>query len=216
MNIRVLTSDDIPAVAAIHRAVFPHAAISRLGQGAAKKYYRLLISGLPGLVGLGAFEQNQLAAFCIVGSQQVTEASFVRRHVPFIAWRVATHPWLLVEPFIWSRIGSGLRLLLPHPPSSVAPAATRRNADASYAIQHIAVHPGYQGRGLGRQLLIASENLARERGCAEMHLSVYLDNAQAIGLYERMGWQKDFQDGAWRGFMFKRLGCPAGEVQSNR
>lgn len=55
------------------------------------------------------------------------------------------------------------------------------------------------------RLLTASEQLARQRGCSEIHLSVYLDNFRAIKLYERMGWEKRAPDGVWQGFMFKLL-----------
>lgn len=95
MNLCILTPDDIPAVATIHRAVFPQAAISRLGHAAARRCYYSLMSGLHGTVGVGAFE--------------------------------------------------------------------------------------------------------------EIHLGVYLENTKAIGPYERIGWQKFFQDGVWRGLMSKRL-----------
>jgi ribosomal protein S18 acetylase RimI-like enzyme len=87
----------------------------------------------------------------------------------------------------------------------VAATASRQSSDSSYGIQYIAVHPSRQGRGLGKQLLLASEELARQHGCTEIHLSVYLDNIGAIAFYERMGWQKYVEDEAWRGLMFKRL-----------
>jgi ribosomal protein S18 acetylase RimI-like enzyme len=205
MSLRILTPDDIPVVAAIHRAVFPRAAISRLGQAAARRYYDSLMSGLYDTVGVGAFEQNQLSGFCFVGVRHIAEISYVRQHALFLAWRIASHPWLLMESFIWSRIGSGLRLLLPQSRPPVATALTDQDSGSSYGVQYLAVHPSCQGRGLGTQLLSASEEIARQHGCAEIHLSVYLDNTKAIGLYERIGWQKFFQDGVWRGLMFKRL-----------
>jgi ribosomal protein S18 acetylase RimI-like enzyme len=205
MSLRILTPDDIPAVATIHRAVFPRAAISRLGHAAAQRYYESLMSGLYATVGVGAFEQNQLSGFCFIGVRHIAEISYVRQHALFLAWRIATHPWLLVKSFIWSRIGSGLWLLLPQSRPQVTAAATGQDSGVSYGIQYIAVHPCFQGRGLGKQLLSASEEIARQHGCTEIHLSVYLDNTKAIGFYERIGWQKFFQDGVWRGLMVKRL-----------
>jgi ribosomal protein S18 acetylase RimI-like enzyme len=205
MNLRILTSRDFPAVAVVHLAVFPRAAISRLGRAAARRYYDSLMSGPHGTVGLGAFEQNQLLGFCFVGVRHIAEAFYVQHHALFLMWRIATRPWLLMEPFIWSRIGSGLRLLRPQSRPLVAAAPDCQNSGSSYGIQYLAVHPSCQGRGLGKQLLSASEALARQHGCAEIHLSVYLDNTRAIGLYEQMGWQKFFQDGVWQGLMFKRL-----------
>ncbi len=205
MNLRILTSKDLPAVATLHLAAFPRAAVSRLGRAAARRYYDSLMSGPHETVGLGVFEQNQLSGFCFVGVRHIAEAFYVRRHAWFLAWRIATHPWLMVEPFIRDRIVHGLRLLLPpfHPPLTAAPAG--QNSGRSYGIQYLAVNSGCQGRGVGKQLLSASEELARNHGCEEIHLSVYLDNPKAIGLYERMGWRRFSPDGVWHGFMFKRL-----------
>jgi ribosomal protein S18 acetylase RimI-like enzyme len=207
MSLRILTPDDLRAVATIHRAVFPRAAISRLGPAAARRYYSSLMSGLNSTIGVGAFEQNQMSGFSFVGVRHIAEISYVRHHALFLAWRIASHPWLLTESFIWSRIGSGLRLLLPQSRPPVTATTDDQDSGVSYGIQYIAVHPSCQGRGLGRQLLNASEEIARQQGCAEIHLSVYLDNTKAIGFYERIGWQKFFQDGVWRGLMFKRLGA---------
>lgn len=205
MNLCILTPDDIPAVATIHLAVFPRAAISRLGHAAARRYYGSLMSSSYGTTGVGAFEQDQLSGFCFIGVRHTAETFYLRRHALFLGWRLAIHPRLLAESFIWSRIGSGLRLLLPPSRPSAASTAGGQNSGVSYGIQYIAVHPSCQGRGVGKQLLSASEEIARQHGCAEIHLSVYLDNTKAIGLYERIGWQKFIQDGIWRGLMFKRL-----------
>lgn len=205
MNLRILTRDDLAAVAALHLAAFPRAAVSRLGGGAARRYYDSLMSGPYGTVGLGAFEQGRLSGFCFVGVRHIAETSYLRHHALFLAWRIATHPWLLAEAFIWSRIASGLQLLLrrSRPPAAAAP--TERNSGRSYGIQYLAVDPSCQGRGVGRHLLEASEELARQHGYEEIHLSVYLDNAKAIRLYERMGWLKACENKIWRGLMSKRV-----------
>ena len=208
MDLRRLTRADLPAVATVHRAAFPRAAVTRLGHAAARRYYESLLSGPHETVGLGVFEQGRLAGFSFVGVRHIAEIAFVRQHAWFLAGRIATHPWLLVDAFIWERIAIGLRMLRPRSrlekqPEPAAP--TRENSGRSYGIQYLAVAPGCQGRGVGGQLVVASEELARQHGCEEIHLSVYLDNPRAIGLYERMGWMKFPRDGVWRGFMFKQL-----------
>jgi ribosomal-protein-alanine N-acetyltransferase len=50
----------------------------------------------------------------------------------------------------------------------------------------IAVAPGR--RGVGRPLLAAAEQVAEERGAAELRLEVRADNARAMALYERAGY----------------------------
>lgn len=53
-----------------------------------------------------------------------------------------------------------------------------------------AVHPDYQGRGLAKALLDASEDAAREHDASTMRLEVRKDNKAAINLYTRMGYRQ--------------------------
>ena len=48
---------------------------------------------------------------------------------------------------------------------------------------------GYRGRGLGRQLLVAGIEWAREAGAHKVVLEAWPHNEAAIGLYERLGFQ---------------------------
>ena len=54
-------------------------------------------------------------------------------------------------------------------------------------VQTIAVAPGAQGGGVGRDLLGHLMLVARQRGCRHLQLEVRADNATAIGLYEKAG-----------------------------
>jgi ribosomal protein S18 acetylase RimI-like enzyme len=56
-----------------------------------------------------------------------------------------------------------------------------------YFIAHLAVRPEYQGKGLGRALLIAADDKAREQGCRKLSLTVEVDNDRALALYLRTG-----------------------------
>jgi GNAT superfamily N-acetyltransferase len=49
------------------------------------------------------------------------------------------------------------------------------------------VDPAYRGTGLGRQLMEAIEEAARERGCAESFLNTFA--FQARSFYERLGYE---------------------------
>ncbi|MGL4325678.1 MAG: GNAT family N-acetyltransferase [Beijerinckiaceae bacterium] len=55
-------------------------------------------------------------------------------------------------------------------------------------LSSIAVVPDFTGRGVGRELLIAAEHHARQRGACAMRLEVRADNAAAIRMYERSGY----------------------------
>lgn len=57
-------------------------------------------------------------------------------------------------------------------------------------VQTIAVDAPAQGRGVGRQLLERLIEVARAAGCTHLMLEVRSDNAEAIGLYERFGFER--------------------------
>ena len=57
-----------------------------------------------------------------------------------------------------------------------------------YFLAHIAVSPGYEGRGLGRRMLQRAEDRARLGGFARITLTVDADNDRAIEMYRRAGW----------------------------
>jgi ribosomal protein S18 acetylase RimI-like enzyme len=56
-------------------------------------------------------------------------------------------------------------------------------------VYSLAVDPAVRQHGLGRLLLAAAEQAARERGCEALHLEVRESNAAAIRLYEGTGYR---------------------------
>lgn len=57
-------------------------------------------------------------------------------------------------------------------------------------VQTIAVDPGLQRRGLGERLLRALVDQAREAGSRQLLLEVRADNAAALALYARLGFER--------------------------
>lgn len=57
-------------------------------------------------------------------------------------------------------------------------------------LQTIAVHPDSQGHGLGQKLLEELIRVVLVRGADSMMLEVRADNAAAIALYERLGFER--------------------------
>lgn len=60
-----------------------------------------------------------------------------------------------------------------------------------YYLDSIAVHPSFQGKGIGSQLIASFEQLAAEQGHARLLLIVDEDNVKARALYERLGYTED-------------------------
>jgi GNAT superfamily N-acetyltransferase len=54
-------------------------------------------------------------------------------------------------------------------------------------LEDLFVYPRFRGRGLGRDLLYAVAQVARDRGCGRFEWAVLDWNAPAIGFYEGMG-----------------------------
>lgn len=74
----------------------------------------------------------------------------------------------------------------------------RRSHSASIGM---AVHDGFAGRGVGTALMAAVVDLAdRWWNIRRLELSVYADNAPAISLYERFGFEREglMKAYAWR------------------
>ncbi len=64
-----------------------------------------------------------------------------------------------------------------------------RRGFESARLYSMVVHPSRRGQGVARALLEAAEEGARERGCIVMRLEVREDNAPAIALYRRAGYE---------------------------
>jgi ribosomal protein S18 acetylase RimI-like enzyme len=57
-------------------------------------------------------------------------------------------------------------------------------------VEELAVHPGYQGMGIGGFLLEQLEHLARVRGCTHLVLEVAENNKNALRFYRARSFQK--------------------------
>jgi ribosomal protein S18 acetylase RimI-like enzyme len=78
-------------------------------------------------------------------------------------------------------------------------------------VHDLAVLPEWRGRGVGRALLAAAEDRARQRGCCKLTLEVQDSNRRALQLYERFGFS-DFVigDSGPTRFLAKLLDLPGG------
>lgn len=56
-------------------------------------------------------------------------------------------------------------------------------------IEDMVVNSGFKGRGIGRQLMDAIEQWARDHGATRLQLLADRDNQPALAFYKRLAWQ---------------------------
>lgn len=71
-------------------------------------------------------------------------------------------------------------------------------------IANIAVDPGFQGQGIGGELMQFAESTARESNYHELHLATHVLLHENIALYLHLGWQETGRDET-RVFMRKKI-----------
>lgn len=75
-------------------------------------------------------------------------------------------------------------------PGPIAPfVALEKLSVETWFINALAVFGNEQNQGVGARLLLAVEDLARANGLSEMSIQVYRQNAGAVRLYERHGYE---------------------------
>jgi len=62
----------------------------------------------------------------------------------------------------------------------------------SYYIQMVAVEPSARRLGLGKILMRKAEHIALSKGCRRVELDVAVDNADAVALYQSLGFVESF------------------------
>lgn len=202
--LRALRVQDLQEVTRIHLAAFPKSALGQLGKESLARYYQWQLQGPHDAVAYGIYQGELLAGFCFGGVFRGALSGFLRKNRNFLIGRVLTHPWLVTTPIFRERLNLAWSVLMRRPTPVVSPTVFPQK---SFGILSIAVDPQMQGTGYGKHLMLEIERTAMMRGFADMHLTVSVDNGQAIAFYEKLGWQKLLaSDGIWHGSMTKHLG----------
>ncbi len=212
LKLRALTANDLLAVTHIHSAAFPASAMTALGDEAVRRYYLWQLEGPHEVTAFGAFHGVEMAGFYFGGVFQGALSGFLARERSYLAWRIITHPWLALNPLFRDRLATGGRVLRKKLwPKTIVPAVTAAQPAEvkrvrQFGILAIAVHPDFQGLGVGQALMAHAESVARIQQFPQMQLSVAPDNQQAVRFYERLGWQRVVKPSQeWKGDMIKPL-----------
>lgn len=206
MQIRTLTLEDLPKAALIHLSAFPKSALSLLGAEVVRRYYEWQLTGPHQCLAIGAVDDTgQIVGFCFGGIFHGALSGFVEKNKKYLVMQVLKRPWLLItNPIFRDRVQIGARLR-SHPNTPAHSSASATTPEPSFGILSIAVHASAQRQGIGQLLMHYSEAFAHEHGFRRMHLTVAVDNLQAIQFYQNEGWEKHLAGTTWKGSMIKCL-----------
>ncbi|GAB1471478.1 hypothetical protein MASR2M66_23560 [Chloroflexota bacterium] len=109
----------------------------------------------------------------------------------FLQWanRVADSTSLPLTGFIWEQDH--------HIIGNVSLVPFKRNKQSLYLIANVAVHPEYRHRGIARALTLRAMQRAREKNISDIWLHVRADNAEAIHLYQTLGFVERARRSQW-------------------
>ncbi|REC95315.1 GNAT family N-acetyltransferase [Kushneria indalinina] len=99
--------------------------------------------------------------------------------------------------FLYERLEHGDSCLLVHDTGhgpdgfvQLYPVFSTVSLSSRWLLNDLFVAPHARGRGIGRALMQAAANLAREQGVTSLMLRTQTHNHAAKALYESLGWQK--------------------------
>ena len=87
------------------------------------------------------------------------------------------------------RIVNGDHVLVAEYGGRIAGTATGLEEHESLHVCSVAVHPDWQGRGIGQRLMEALEDIARRHKCNKLWLQTAWAMTEALALYEKVGYQ---------------------------
>jgi len=169
--------------------------LSRFGPAFMRTYYRAWIH-TPGSVSLVARDDHGDLVGVLLGASDpgVHVRAMVRHHGVRIGARLVgyalVHPRLAKDLIVtrgWRYTRGVARLVLARLSRSPATSPVVDEAVVG-ELTHVLVSPAYQGRGVGRALVEAFVDAAREAGVHELMLVTPPDLA-ARHFYERLGWR---------------------------
>ncbi|SRR6266498_838935 len=203
ITLRSISQNDLDSIVEIHLNAFSDRALAGLGREAVRRYYEWQLQGPHEAIALGIYQDEKLAGFCFGGVFHGSLSGYLQRNKWFLTWRVLTHPWLITAPFFRERISLAWNVLTHHSNSAISQRVIPKK---SFGILAIAIDSQIQGAGLGKRLMAETEKIAIGRDFSHMHLTVDINNIQAITFYQNLKWQKlPASDGMWHGAMAKHL-----------
>src|SRR5215813_3538721 len=152
----------------------------------------------------GAFIRDKCVGFFFGGVFRGSTSGFLRENRLYLAFRLLTHPWLIRRASFRNHVLFAVRLLWKsarrHPPSFAKPAPPQ-----SFGILALNVSPSFQRKGVGKLLMQQAEEIARKHSFYGMHLTIPVQNENALAFCQHLGWEKYPAEDEWHGQLTKTL-----------
>lgn len=193
ITIRQVTANDIDALTSIRLASFSEAdsAITWLGYKASHRFLQWLTTEAEGVIPLCAEMDGNVVGYGII-VKRLEVKPFVRKNIGFFVASVLTQPWLFAKPFFRRKVVEIISSLLsfsrktnndlPPVPEDIPGYNPCRMLDT-------AVHPDYQGYGIGTMLLKAREQAALQYGYTHAGCGIRPNNPRGVTWHERYGYK---------------------------
>lgn len=206
---RALTEADLELAAELHARALPHGFFPKLGTRFLRSYYRAFMIS-PSAVGLVADAPDETAGVLVGTLDDRGHYRFLTRKWwvlgPAAAAALARRPRLLLW-FLRTRAHRYARGLVRLRRSSPPPPPGARTARPASVLTHLAVLEDHRANGVGRTLVAAFVEQARQAGVAAIRVSTLADSEGAVPFYERLGWTStgSRHDGEGRSWVDLRL-----------
>lgn len=185
-DIRTVATDDLDFCAALHAEKLPHGFFAELGHRFLRAYLATFVAS-PHAVALLVSAQDAPVGMVVGILRPDAHARWVlrRRGVRLAlcgGMALAARPHLALR-FARTRIARYRRALARRRSLPTAGAAAQ-----PAVLSHVAVAPGAEGARLGRQLVHAFIDAARDAGCSGVVLTTLAGENGAAGFYRHLGW----------------------------
>jgi len=193
VEVRDIAPGDVPAVAALHRRMFPDYFLSHMGQRFLECFYREFVLWAENCATVADLE-GQVVGF-VAGSAD--SANLYRR---LYRRRFLTIGGLVVARFFADGyVRRHVFRRLPHVGLAIRSLFTRRSrrppgtpdpdsGEPLACLLSIAVSPEHRGRGIAEQMVDQFCGQLRGCGAREVLLSARPENKRAIAFYKKSGW----------------------------
>jgi ribosomal protein S18 acetylase RimI-like enzyme len=195
--VRPLSEQDLGAVVEIYVAANPKSLLTSFGHAQIRHYLSWQLKARHMAAATVAEVDGQVAGILLLVKNNDLPG-YLKGNKWFLSRSFVRNIGVLFTPLFRARAKQCIRCLVNPPKSWKGQPGTVR-------VLCIAVHPQFQGNGIGGELLKSAEELAYSRGHDRAELTVNPSNVSALRFYERWGWQKLTVDGQWAGAMEKRF-----------